>query len=99
MPASDHLRMHGENEYALAHFGIEILEVSDPYVVYASRIRQPLINATAAGRVLKDGKVIQAPGKGHFDQIDGFAEVVGRVNRRLDTVAAIVRSEVVAQQA
>ena len=99
MPAADHLRMHGENEHAPAQFGVEILKVSSPDGVHPSGICQALTNAPAARRILKKGKVIQVPGKGHFDQIDGFAEVVGRVNRRLDAVAAVIGSKVVAQQA
>src|SRR5712692_7787608 len=99
MPASDHLRVQGENEHPLAQFGVEILEVSRPDVVHPSGIRQSLTNAMAAGRILKKGKVIQVPGKGHFYQLDGFAEVVGRVNRRLDAVAAVIGGKVVTQHA
>src|SRR5262245_60423945 len=69
MPAADHLRVHGEYEHARAQFGVEILEVSSPYVIHPRRICQPLTNAPAAGRILKKGKVIQIPGKGHFYQL------------------------------
>src|SRR5262249_8008233 len=97
MPASDHLRMHGEYEHPRTQLGVEILEVSRPYVVHPSGICQPRTNAPAAGRILKKGKVIKVPRKRHFDQIDGFAEVVGRVNRCPDAVAAVIGSKVVTQ--
>src|SRR5262245_8006007 len=99
MPTADHLRVHGENKDALAQFGVEILEVPGPDVVHPSGICQSWTNATTAGRILKKGEVIQVPGKGQLDQIDSFAEVVRRVNRRLDAVAAVIGSKVVAQHA
>src|SRR5262245_35759062 len=95
VPASDHLWVHGENEHALAHLGVEILKVSSPNVIYASRVRQSLTDAVTARRILKKGKVVQVPGKGHFYQINGFAEFIGRINRRLDAAAAVIGSKVI----